>query len=34
LGTALQEALDDPAAWTRWQNGERALLRAAVTPAE
>lgn len=34
LGTALQEALDDPATWPRWQNGGRAFLRAAVTPAE
>jgi len=34
LGTALQEALDDPAAWTRWQNGEQAFLHAAVNPAE
>ncbi len=33
LGTALAEALRDPACWTRWRNGEQAFLRASVTPA-
>ena len=33
LGTALQEALDDPASWERWRAGEKAFLHASVTPA-
>ncbi len=34
LGTALQEALDDPECWRRWRNHEPAFLRASTTPAE
>ena len=33
LGTALNEALNDPASWTRWRAREQAFLRASVTPA-
>lgn len=33
LGTALAEALRDPAAWERWLAKEQAFLRASVTPA-
>ena len=33
LGTALQEALNEPASWQRWQNREQAFLQASVTPA-
>lgn len=33
LGTALNEALNDPACWQRWRNREQAFLRASVTPA-
>lgn len=32
LGTALAEALADPAAWGRWWRGRAAFLRASVTP--
>ena len=32
LGTALAEALADPAAWKRWHEAEPAFLRASVTP--
>ena len=34
LGTALAEALRDPACWSRWRNGGPAFLYASVTPAE
>ena len=34
MGTALAEALDDPACWSRWRHGGPAFLRASVTPAE
>jgi hypothetical protein len=34
LGTALEEALSDPASWQRWRDREQAFLRASVTPAE
>jgi Fe-S-cluster containining protein len=34
LGTALQEALTDPASWRRWRNHEPAFRRASTTPAE
>ena len=33
LGTALAEALGDPASWTRWHEGQPAFLRASITPA-
>ncbi len=33
LGTALNEALNDPAGWERWKNRGQAFLRASVTPA-
>jgi Fe-S-cluster containining protein len=33
LGTALHEALTDPACWLRWRRREQAFLRASVTPA-
>jgi hypothetical protein len=33
LGTALHEALTDPASWERWLNHEQAFLRASITPA-
>jgi len=32
LGTALAEALRDPACWSRWRDGGRAFLHASVTP--
>ena len=34
LGTALQEALDDPAARQHWRNRHEAFIRASVTPTE
>ncbi len=34
LGTALLEALQDPASWQRWQDRTPAFLRASVTPTE
>lgn len=34
LGTALHEALTDPACWPRWRRGEAAFLRASITPSE
>ena len=34
LGTALLEALTDPASWTRWRGGETAFLQASITPSE
>jgi len=33
LGTALLEALQDPASWERWQAHEQAFLEASITPA-
>jgi Fe-S-cluster containining protein len=33
LGTALAEALRDPAAWDRWVAKEQAFLHASVTPS-
>ena len=33
LGTALQEALDDPSCWQHWRGHEEAFIRASVTPA-
>jgi len=33
LGTALNEALIDPASWQRWRNHAQAFLQASVTPA-
>ena len=33
LGTALGEALSDPASWQRWRDHAQAFLRASVTPA-
>ena len=33
LGTALAEALEDAASWTRWHEGRQAFLRASITPA-
>ena len=33
LGTALAEALDDAASWTRWHEGGQAFVNASVTPA-
>lgn len=33
LGTALAEALDDAASWTRWHEGSQAFGNASVTPA-
>jgi len=33
LGTALQEALEDPSCWQHWQGHEEAFIRASVTPA-
>lgn len=33
LGTALAEALEDPASWTRWHEGQQAFLTASITPA-
>jgi Fe-S-cluster containining protein len=33
LGTALRDALDDPASWDRWRQHELAFLEASVTPA-
>jgi hypothetical protein len=32
LGTALAEALRDPASWERWRSKEQAFLGASVTP--
>ena len=32
LGTALQEALTNPATWRRWRDGKKAFLKASVTP--
>jgi Fe-S-cluster containining protein len=32
LGTALEEALNDPAAWVRWQEKRPAFLASSVTP--
>jgi hypothetical protein len=32
LGTALHEAIHDPACWSRWCNREQAFLLASVTP--
>jgi hypothetical protein len=34
LGTALDEALNDPACWQRWCDHSQAFMRASVTPAE
>jgi Fe-S-cluster containining protein len=34
LGTALLEALIDPASWDSWANREQAFLQASITPAE
>ena len=34
LGTALLEAVSDPASWQRWQDREQAFLRASITPSE
>ena len=34
LGTALQEALDDPSARQHWRNRHEAFIRASVTPKE
>jgi len=34
LGTALQEALDDPATRQHWRDRQEAFVRASVTPAE
>lgn len=34
LGTALAEALSDPAAWGRWSRGGPAFLWASITPTE
>jgi hypothetical protein len=34
LGTALKEALTDPASWQRWRNHEQAFIHASVTPTE
>ena len=34
LGTALHEALHDPASWERWRGRGPAFLHASVTPAE
>ncbi len=34
LGTALREALHDPAAWPRWLAREPAFRGASITPAE
>jgi Putative zinc- or iron-chelating domain len=34
LGTALAEALSDPASWERWRNHEQTFISASVTPAE
>jgi hypothetical protein len=31
LGTALAEALSDPACWGRWRRGGPAFLRASIT---
>lgn len=33
LGTALRDALDDPASWERWRNREQAFFEASVTPS-
>jgi Fe-S-cluster containining protein len=33
LGTALDEALNDPSCWQHWLNHEEAFVRASVTPA-
>lgn len=33
LGTALNEALNDPSCWQRWRNREQAFLHASITPA-
>lgn len=33
LGTALNEALNDPTSWQRWRNREQAFLHASTTPA-
>lgn len=32
LGTALRDALDDPASWERWRHREQAFFEASVTP--
>jgi hypothetical protein len=34
LGTAIHEALNDPASWQRWRNREPAFIHASVTPME
>lgn len=34
LGTALREALNDPASWQRWRDREPAFVHASVTPME
>ena len=34
LGSALEEALADPACWRRWQRKKKAFRRASVTPSE
>ncbi|MEP6667834.1 MAG: YkgJ family cysteine cluster protein [Chthoniobacter sp.] len=34
LGTALEEALHDPASWKRWRAHEQAFLHASVTPTD
>jgi Fe-S-cluster containining protein len=33
LGTALNEALNDPSSWQRWRDHEQAFIHASVTPA-
>ncbi|MCE9611487.1 MAG: YkgJ family cysteine cluster protein [Chthoniobacter sp.] len=32
LGTALNEALNDPSAWSRWRDQNQAFRRASITP--
>ncbi len=34
LGTALNEALNDPSSWQRWRDHEPAFIHASVTPTE
>jgi Fe-S-cluster containining protein len=33
LGTALNEAMNDPASWQRWRDHAQAFIHASVTPA-
>lgn len=33
LGTALAEALENPATWRRWKDGKKTFLKASITPA-